>query len=103
MATKTTGHSQGDVEAALRQGAPGIRPPSEVRDWNDYAQRAASYVYSSAGERQVRDLQKYRERWERWERWERLEGRAPVLERAPDRETKKQIEQKRQRGPRLGM
>jgi hypothetical protein len=94
---RVTGHSQAEVAAALRQCAPGIRPPGEVRDWNDYALRTADYAYSPAGERQARDLQKYRECWER------LEGRVPTLKRVLAHEPEKQIQQKRQCGPTLGM
>ncbi len=91
---RATGHSQADVEAALRQCAPGIRPAGEVRDWEEYAQRTARYAYSPAGERQARELGKYQEQWEQ------LEGRTPTreLERVAKREREQQVEPERKRG-----
>ncbi|MGC9128664.1 MAG: hypothetical protein ACP5GA_08050, partial [Acidithiobacillus sp.] len=68
---RVTGHSQADIEGAIRQCAPGIREKSEGHKWDDYAQRTARYAYSAAGDRQAEQLAKYREQWER------LEGRAP--------------------------
>ena len=49
----------------------------EQRDWDDYAQRTARYAYSAAADRQVVDLEKYREPWAR------LEGRE-VRDRSSD-------------------
>ncbi len=66
---RVTGHGQTAIERAIRQGAPAIRPTAERRDWDDYAQRTARYAYSAAADRQVVDLEKYREPWAR------LEGR----------------------------
>jgi hypothetical protein len=71
---RVTGHSQADIEAALRQSAPALREKPEGRDWNDYAQRTARYAFGAAGDRQAADLFKYRQQWER------LEGREPPLE-----------------------
>jgi hypothetical protein len=69
---RVTGHDRATVESAIRQCAPSIRQTadtSENRDWNDYAQRTANYVYSAAGDRQVAELSKYQQQWMR------LEGR----------------------------
>jgi hypothetical protein len=71
---RVTGHSQADIEAALRQCAPTLREKPEGRDWNDYAQRTARYAFGAAGDRQAADLGKYRQQWER------LEGREPPRE-----------------------
>ncbi|MFL9903334.1 DNA-primase RepB domain-containing protein [Paraburkholderia fungorum] len=69
---RVTGHSQHDIEGALRQCAPASRPKDEGRDWNDYAQRTARYAYSATGDRQAAELGKYRQLWEK------LEGREQV-------------------------
>ena len=74
MRMRVTGHSQADIEAALRQSAPTLREKPEGRDWNDYAQRTARYAFGAAGDRQAADLVKYRQQWER------LEGREPPRE-----------------------
>lgn len=71
---RVTGHSQADIEAALRQSAPTLRDKPEGRDWGDYAQRTARYAFGAAGDRQAADLAKYRQQWER------LEGREPPRE-----------------------
>lgn len=74
---RVTGHAQSAIEGAIRQGAPSIRSTAEQRDWDDYAQRTARYAYSAAADRQVVDLEKYREPWAR------LEGRE-VRDRSSD-------------------
>lgn len=74
---RVTGHAQSAIEGAICQGAPAIRSTAEQRDWDDYAQRTARYAYSAAGDRQVVDLEKYREPWAR------LEGRE-VRDRSSD-------------------
>ncbi len=66
---RVTGHSQADIEDALRQCAPALRDKPEGRDWNDYARRTARYAFGAAGDRQAAELGKYRRQWER------LEGR----------------------------
>jgi len=71
---RVTGHSQADIEAALRQSASTLREKPEGRDWGDYAQRTARYAFGAAGDRQAADLVKYRQQWER------LEGREPPRE-----------------------
>jgi hypothetical protein len=68
---RVTGHDQADIEAAIRQCAPTVRPTAEGRDWADYAARTARYAYSAAGDRQVKQLSVYQESWLR------LEGRTP--------------------------
>jgi hypothetical protein len=72
---RVTGHSQADIEGALRQCAPAARHKDEGRDWNDYAKRTASYAFGAAGERQAADLGKYRMQWGK------LEGREQSQER----------------------
>ena len=66
---RVTGHSQAEIEGALRQCAPSLRDKPEGRDWGDYAQRTARYAFGAAGDRQAAGLGKYRQQWER------LEGR----------------------------
>ncbi len=77
---RVTGHDQAGIEGAIRQWAPAIRQRDEARNWNDYAQRTARYAYGAAGDRQVAELEKYRERWAK------LEGREPQRESALKRE-----------------
>lgn len=64
---RITGHSQADIEAALRQSAPTLREKLEGRNWNDYAQRTARYAFGADGDRQAAGLGKYRQQWERLE------------------------------------
>jgi len=72
---RVTGHDQADIEAAIRQCAPAMRPAAEGRDWDDYARRTARFAYSAAGDRQVKALSIYQESWLR------LEGREPERQR----------------------
>ena len=67
---RVTGHSQAEIEAALRQLAPTLRDKPEGRDWGDYAQRTARYAFGADGDRQAAGLGKYRQQWERLEGWE---------------------------------
>ncbi len=46
---RVTGHSQADIEAALRQSAPTLREKPEGRDWGDYAHRTACYAFGATG------------------------------------------------------
>jgi hypothetical protein len=78
---RVTGHSQADIEAALRQSAPTLREKPEGRDWGDYAKRTARYAFGADGDRQAAGLGKYRQQWEH------LEGREqPQQQRKKDRE-----------------
>jgi hypothetical protein len=78
---RVTGHSQADIEAALRQSAPTLREKPEGRDWGDYAQRTARYAFGADGDRQAAGLDKHRRQWER------LEGREqPQRQRQNERE-----------------
>lgn len=78
---RVTGHSQADIEAALRQLALALREKPEGRDWGDYAQRTARYAFGADGDRQAAGLGKYRQQWER------LEGREqPQQQRKNERE-----------------
>jgi hypothetical protein len=83
---RVTGHSQADIEAALRQCASTLREKPEGRDWADYAQRTARYAFGADGDRQTAGLGKYRQQWER------LEGR----------EQAQQQRQKEREGPSFG-
>ena len=84
---RVTGHSQAEIEAALRQSAPTLRDKPEGRDWGDYAKRTARYAFGADGDRQAAGLGKYRQQWER------LEGR----------EQPQQQRQNEREGPSLGM
>lgn len=94
---RVTGHTQAEIEAALRQAAP-AREQGSGRDWGDYARRTARYAFSAVGERQVADGAKYRQRWER------LEGRepAPKLPQWPEREQPEQQRTIERKGPTRG-
>jgi hypothetical protein len=78
---RVTGHSQAEIEGALRQSAPTLRDKPEGRDWADYAQRTARYAFGADGDRQAAGLVKHRQQWER------LEGREqPQQQRQNERE-----------------
>ena len=66
---RVTGHAQEAIAEALRLGAPGIRQTPESRDWLAYAQRAARFAHSAAGDLQAGELGGHRRAWEM------LEGR----------------------------
>jgi len=66
---RATGHTQQQVESALRLCAPMMHPKTEVRDWENYAQRTAAYAFGADGQRQGEELKKY------WDQWQRLEAR----------------------------
>lgn len=78
---RATGHTQQQVESALRLCAPMMHPKTETRDWSNYAQRTAAYAFGAAGQRQGEELKKY------WDQWQRLEARPeePVQERGRGR------------------
>ena len=83
---RVTGHSQADIEYALRQCAPSLRDKPEGRDWDDYAKRTARYAFGADGDRQAAGLGKYRQQWDL------LEGR----------EQAQQQRQNEREGPSLG-
>jgi hypothetical protein len=61
---RMTGHTQAEIEGAIRQRAPRIRRSTDQgHNWADYAQRTARYAFSAAGDRQVDRLSRYREQW----------------------------------------
>lgn len=64
---RATGHTQQQIESALRLCAPMTHAKTDTRDWNHYAQRTAAYAFSAAGQRQGEDLKKYCEQWQRLE------------------------------------
>lgn len=64
---RMTGHSQAEIEGALRQCAPKIREEAESRDWDDYAKRTARFAFGMGGDRQVEQLTRYRDSWLRLE------------------------------------
>ena len=90
---RVTGYDQSAIESAIRECAPTIREKAESRDWNDYAQRTARYAYSVAGDRQVAQVSKYRERWLK------LEGREPQKQPEPAKVQKVE----RNRSPGVGL
>ncbi len=58
---RVTGHSQADVEGAIRKGAP-VDRGKEDRNWQDYAKRTAGFAFGAAGLRQAAKVEKDRER-----------------------------------------
>jgi len=80
---RITGHDQAEIAATLEACAPTVRQTTEGRNWPDYAQRTARYVFGPEGSRTAARLERYRERFLR------LEGRSPVTGLAYD-------------GPRIG-
>ena len=69
-----TGHSQADIEAALRQSAPALRENPESHNWDDYSRRTAAYAFSAKGDIEVKKYIKYKQQWLE------LEAQAPVEE-----------------------
>lgn len=78
---RVTGHDQGAIEGAIRHCARSIRANDEGRDWNDYAHRTALFAYSASGDRQVAELEKYRQWWSKLERREQEQPKAQKVER----------------------
>jgi len=68
-----TGHSRGAIAKAIKEGAQTDRP-NEKRDWDGYAQRAASYAFSPPG-REMRERLGTQE-----QKFIRLEGRDGEIE-----------------------
>ena len=58
---RVTGHSQSDVEEAIRKCAP-VGRENEGRNWEDYAKRTAVFTFGAAGLRQAANVEKDRER-----------------------------------------
>lgn len=52
---RLTGHSRSVIEKAIREGAPQLRP-NELRDWGEYAQRAAGFAWGVPGDRQAQQF-----------------------------------------------
>ncbi len=71
---RVTGHSQADIEAALRQSAPALRENPESHNWDDYSRRTAAYAFSAKGDIEVKKYIKYKQQWLE------LEAQAPVEE-----------------------
>ena len=94
---RVTGHSQSEIQAALRQAAAS-REQGPGRDWGNYAQRTARYAFSAAGDQQVAQGAKYRQQWER------LEGREmeQKLPQWPEREQPEQQLTIERKGPTRG-
>ncbi len=57
---RMTDHSQEDIERAIREEAPKLRP-DENRDWAEYARRTAEYAFGGAGERAKEAMDKDRD------------------------------------------
>jgi hypothetical protein len=55
-----TGHSGIEIEPAVRQRAPAHRP-SEERDWEAYARRAADHAFGPSGAPELKRLERVRE------------------------------------------
>lgn len=66
---RVTGHAQQAIEDAVRLCAPVIRQKPQARDWPAYAQRAARFAFSAAGDLQAAVLEEHRQELEM------LEGR----------------------------
>ena len=84
---RVTGYDRNEVERAIRSEAAKTRP-HEMRDWNEYARRAAGHAFGISGERDLHALAQARERLFA------LEGRFPSRERS--------LGMPPRRGPQLG-
>lgn len=58
---RVTGHSQADIEGAIRKCGPAIQGKA-VRNWEDYAKRTGEFAFGAAGLRQAANVEKDRER-----------------------------------------
>jgi len=66
---RVTGHSQAEIEDAIRPCAPGIRGPhDQAHRWDDYARQTVGYAFGYQGSRQVEQLEKYKGEWEKLEK-----------------------------------
>jgi hypothetical protein len=68
-----TGHSHGAIASAIKEAARADRP-NEKRDWDAYAQRAASYAFSPPGREMRAELR------DQEQKFIRLEGRDGEIE-----------------------
>ena len=68
-----TGHSHGAIASAIKEAARADRP-NEKRDWDAYAQRAASYAFSPPGREMRAGLR------DQEQKFIRLEGRDSEIE-----------------------
>ena len=55
-----TGHSRVEIERAVRERAAAHRP-SEQRDWDAYARRAADHAFGASGAPELKRLERVRE------------------------------------------
>lgn len=58
---RVTGHSQADIEGAIRRCGPAIQG-NAGRNWEDYAKRTGEFAFGAAGLRQAANVEKDRER-----------------------------------------
>ena len=74
---RVTGHTQGEIEEALRQ----VAAARAGRDLDDYAKRTARYAFSRVGEQKASQAAQFRPQWRR------LEGRdLPQVPNVPEKE-----------------
>ena len=63
---RVTGHARIDVQRAIEERAPEVRP-GERRDWKEYARRSVATAFGVPGDRQIDRLPPSRTRWLRVE------------------------------------
>lgn len=73
---RATGHSQQEIEEAIRTCACEMRGTNERRDWNKYAERTAAYAFSVAADHSLDRHKNYIEHWKRIEGRDEREQRA---------------------------
>ena len=70
---RSNGHSQEEVEEAIRACAPAIRERRAGRNWQRYAERTAAYAFGYAGDRDMERNARYRGRWRQVEGFDKNE------------------------------
>ena len=70
---RSNGHSQEEVEEAIRACAPAIRQRRAGRNWQRYAERTAAYAFGYAGDRDMERNARYRGRWRQVEGFDKNE------------------------------
>ena len=70
---RSNGHSQEEVEEAIRACAPAIRKRRAGRNWQRYAERTAAYAFGYAGDRDMDRNARYRGRWRQVEGFDKNE------------------------------
>ena len=64
---RSNGHTQEEVEDAIRACAPAIRERRAGRNWQRYAERTVAYAFGYAGDRDMERHSWYRKLWGRIE------------------------------------